>query len=265
MAASSSSVRPSARCSGSVLSTRRAYRRLDFANARCQNWGNERARGRPNGTQADDERAQRGHGRGARRGPGGQGVPGRAGAAPAPPGPPAHGGHDPPAPRRHRPRSWPTPGRCSGCSCSRSGATSRPSSPRRSGPGADLSVARGRVREGGEGVRRAQGDRVRHVAARWACPPRCWGGRGSPALAGDRTAGAEPATSSSDSSSTIPSVEPSSGSRRALGVRHEADDVPAGVRHAGDGLEAPVGVLDVAEHHPVLVAQLGQRRRRRSE
>ena len=49
--------------------------------------------------------------------------------------------------------------------------------------------------------------------------------------------------------------------RRALRVGHEADDVAAGVAHARDGVEAAVRVVDVAEHDPVLGAQLVERRR----
>ena len=40
---------------------------------------------------------------------------------------------------------------------------------------------------------------------------------------------------------------------------HQADHVAGPVADAGDVVDRAVGVVDVAEHHPVLVPELGQR------
>ena len=60
-------------------------------------------------------------------------------------------------------------------------------------------------------------------------------------------------------SRTDPSTEPSSGSEARSGWGIRPDDVPPLVADAGDVVDRSVGVVDVAEHHPVLVPEPGQR------
>ena len=50
-----------------------------------------------------------------------------------------------------------------------------------------------------------------------------------------------------DWKTTSPSVEPISGSRGALGVRHHAHHVALAVQDAGDVAQRAVGIVDVAE------------------
>ena len=74
-------------------------------------------------------------------------------------------------------------------------------------------------------------------------------------LSSRRRRGADAAAASSDRSSTTPSAQPRSGVAGALGVRHEPHHVAGLVADAGDVVEAAVGVVDVAEHDAVVVAQ----------
>jgi hypothetical protein len=47
--------------------------------------------------------------------------------------------------------------------------------------------------------------------------------------------------------------------RGSLRVRHEADDVALAIAYSSDVVDRPIGVVEVAEHDPVLRLELGER------
>ena len=112
-----------------------------------------------------DRRAQGGAGGGTRRGPAGEGVPGgdrghRARSA----RPPAHEGEHRPSAHRHRCGLGRRRARSSGCSCCRSAVRPRGRAGHDGRGAGGPHRAAGQVREGGQGLRGAQGDQLRHVA-----------------------------------------------------------------------------------------------------
>ena len=104
----------------------------------------------------------------------------------------------------------------------------------------------------------AQGDLLRRVARARGVGRRAEEGRYFAGFVTRRQTLAA-AAASNDSSSTIPSALPNSGSLHALGVGHQTDDVAGLVADAGDVVEAAVGVVDVADDDAVVVVQGAQR------